>query len=127
MSESTRKYVENGIVFEEIIGETYRSVHALGGLTKINTQRLDSNTVVDIAYVFNNELSEYIEQSRTERPDPLPLEPGERITQLENESAMLTLELVDTRIRLDDTERRLEQSETEQAALLLELADKGVL
>ncbi|WP_391571925.1 hypothetical protein [Cohnella sp.] len=43
-----------------------------------------------------------------------------RIAQLENESAMLALELVDTQIRLD-------QAEAEQAALLLELVDKGVL
>ncbi|WP_373233315.1 hypothetical protein [Cohnella sp.] len=52
-------------------------------------------------------------------PPPVPV-PEDRITQLENESAMLALELVDTQIRLD-------QAETEQAALLLELIDKGGL
>jgi hypothetical protein len=52
--------------------------------------------------------------------EKLPDPPKDRIAQLENESAMLALELVDTQIRLD-------QAETEQAALLLELVDKGVL
>ncbi|WP_372636902.1 hypothetical protein [Cohnella sp.] len=46
--------------------------------------------------------------------------PEDRIVQLEDESTLLALELVDTQIRLD-------KAETEQAALLLELIDKGVL
>jgi len=46
------------------------------------------------------------------------------IADLENENAMLVLELVNEQIRLDDLERRLAQSESEQAAVLLELVDK---
>jgi len=65
----------------------------------------------------------YIKESIQAGP---PSEP-DRITQLENESAMLALELVDTQIRLDDTERRLEQSEAEQAALLLALVEAEVI
>jgi len=44
----------------------------------------------------------------------------ETVDRLEDESAMLSLELVDTQIRL-------EQAETEHASLLLELVDKGVI
>jgi hypothetical protein len=46
------------------------------------------------------------------------------LSQLEDENAMLALELVNEKIRLDGLERRLAQSESEQAALLLELVDK---
>jgi hypothetical protein len=72
-----------------------------------------------------------------------PPEPGpaDRIATLENEAALLALELVNTQTRLDqseadaaaallelvDTQTRLQQSEGDHAALLLELVDKGVI
>ncbi|GBG11327.1 hypothetical protein PAT3040_06128 [Paenibacillus agaridevorans] len=53
-------------------------------------------------------------------PHPAPIIPSDRVAKLEDEAAMLALELVDTQIRLD-------QSETDHASLLFELVDKGVL
>ncbi|MHA7963519.1 hypothetical protein ACX93W_05180 [Paenibacillus sp. CAU 1782] len=44
----------------------------------------------------------------------------ETVAALENESALMALELV-------DTQTRLQQSEADHAALLLELVDKGVI
>jgi hypothetical protein len=54
--------------------------------------------------------------------EPLVYRPplSEMVETLEGEAAMLALELVDTQIRLD-------QSETDHANLLFELVDKGVL
>lgn len=53
-------------------------------------------------------------------PEPIPEPEQDRITQLEEESAMLGLELMETQIRL-------EQVDDHNAWLLLELVDKGVL
>jgi hypothetical protein len=49
-----------------------------------------------------------------------PETPSQKIANLETENALLALELATTQLRL-------EQAEQEQAALLLELVDKGVL
>lgn len=46
--------------------------------------------------------------------------PADKIAMLENEAALLALELV-------DTQSRLQQSEDDHATLLLELVDKGVI
>lgn len=51
---------------------------------------------------------------------PIPEPDPDRIQQLETELAAVTLELVDTQIRLN-------VSESDHANLLLELVDKGVL
>ena len=57
-------------------------------------------------------------------PPPPPPEPGpslqDKVALLETENAFMAFELVQTQARLD-------QAEQEQAALLLELVDKGVL
>lgn len=55
------------------------------------------------------------------RPEPLPYEPvPSPIEQLEEENALLALELAQTQLRL-------EQAEQEQAALLLELVTREVI
>jgi len=56
------------------------------------------------------------------RPDPPPPpEPApDRISLLEDENALLALELAQTQVRLD-------QAEQEQAELLLELVSRGVI
>jgi hypothetical protein len=54
-----------------------------------------------------------------ELPKPEPTS-ADKIVTLENEAALLVLELV-------DTQTRLQQSETDHATLLLELVDKGVI
>ena len=54
-----------------------------------------------------------------ELPKPKPT-PTDKITTMENEAALLALELV-------DTQTRLQQSEADHAALLLELVNKGVI
>jgi hypothetical protein len=54
-----------------------------------------------------------------ELPKPEPT-PADKIVTLENEAALLALELV-------DTQARLQQSQADHAALLLELVDKGVI
>lgn len=75
-----------------------------------------------------------------ELPKPEPT-PADRVAMLENEAALLAMELVNTQTRLDqseadaattllelvDTQTRLHQSENDHAALLLELVNKGVL
>jgi len=52
--------------------------------------------------------------------EPLPPAPSDRIAQLEDEAAMIALELANTQIRLD-------QSESDQAALLLALVEAEVI
>ena len=54
------------------------------------------------------------------RNAPRPETDSEKIARLEEENAVIALELIDTQIRL-------EQSEREQASLLLELVEKGVI
>ncbi|WP_028609232.1 hypothetical protein [Paenibacillus harenae] len=58
------------------------------------------------------------EEIEAEKPKKTPDQL--RIEQLENESAMIAMELIDTQIAL-------EQTQSEQAALLLALIDGGVL
>jgi len=67
---------------------------------------------------FTGEWSE--EKYEPVHPQPPEPSPADRIAQLEEENALLALELIDTQIRL-------EQAQQEQAALLLELVDKGVI
>lgn len=77
-----------------------------------NGYRVDPNTEqILFSYPDPNE-----PETPTVYQTPLTLKVG----QLEDESAMLALELIDTQIRLD-------AAETEQANLLLELVDRGVL
>jgi len=117
-------FIENGNVYKRIETESGGSLTAyVGPIEKVETIRIDDETVADVTYQFDEESGQYVEQSRTERAEPLPPPPPsleDRIVQLEDESAMLALELVDTQIRL-------EQSENEQAALILELVEKGVI
>jgi len=63
--------------------------------TKTDAIRIDSQTVEDIVYQFDPEQGAYVEQSRRERNDPLPLEPEVRIEQLESENRELKLALAD--------------------------------
>lgn len=62
----------------------------------------------------------YPDPSEPEAPPVFRPSLTETVEALEGEAAMLALELVDTQIRLD-------QSETDHANLLFELVDKGVL
>jgi|GEM_PF-6104775 len=74
----------------------------------------DMNKPFDYLYDGETVTIRYIE------PSPPFVPEKSRIEVLEDEAAMLALELVDTQIRLD-------QSETDHAILLFELVDKGVL
>lgn len=65
-------------------------------------------------------LFSYPDPTEPEQPIVYRMPLTEAVERLEDESAMLSLELVDTQIRLD-------QAETEQANLLLMLVDKGVI
>jgi hypothetical protein len=47
-------------------------VKAMGTETKIETTRVDSETVEDITYTFDLDAGEYIEVSRNTRNEPLP-------------------------------------------------------
>jgi hypothetical protein len=66
--------------------------------------------------VIREKTPEEIEAERAQRTPA----PKSRVELLEEENALLTLELAQTQLRLD-------QAEQEQAALLLELVNKGVL
>jgi len=111
--------IENGNVFADY-GKA--RVH-VGLVEKTETIRIDSETVADVVYLFDLDAGQYVEQSRTERAEPLPPpepSPADRIAQLEEENALLALELAQTQIRLD-------QAEQEQAELLLTLVSEGVI
>lgn len=76
---------------------------------------------------FDNESGQWVEGATLEeieamKPQPVPPQPTpqERIEALENENALLAIELAQTQIRLD-------QAEQEQAALLFELVSRGVI
>ncbi|XID92494.1 hypothetical protein ACF3MZ_29200 [Paenibacillaceae bacterium WGS1546] len=96
----------------------------IGTETKTDTVRIDKQTVKNITYQFDFNVGEYVEQSSTMGVEPLTPDPDNRIAQLEAEMAKIVLELVDTQIRLANTERRLEQTEEERAGLLLEIIEK---
>jgi hypothetical protein len=53
------------------------SVFAVGSIEKVDTVRIDNDTVEDISYTFDIELGEYVEQSREQRysPDPDAISP----------------------------------------------------
>jgi len=79
---------------------------------------------VDVSGETPSLLFSYPDPEAAEEP-PIPRRAfSASIADLENENAMLAIELVNEQIRLDGLERRLAQSESEQAALLLELVDK---
>lgn len=64
---------QNGNAFKENNGETMH----VGTINKVETIRVDNNTVEDVTYAFDLELGEYVEQSRTQRnfPDPDAISP----------------------------------------------------
>lgn len=47
----------------------------IGTVEKVETVRIDNNTVEDISYTFNLEKGQYIETGRVTRNEPLPPEP----------------------------------------------------
>lgn len=108
------KIVENGLVYEVVeVGPGAIEMRLIGGMT---IERIEGDEKV--TYTFNEELGEYEETAR-EPYTPLEPEP-DPLSLLEEENALLALELVQTQLRL-------EQSEREQAALLLELVSRGVI
>jgi hypothetical protein len=85
----------------------------IGGLV---IERIEGDEKV--TYTFNEELGEYEETAREPYTPPEP-EP-DPLSLLEEENALLALELVQTQLRLD-------QVEQEQADLLLLLVSEGVV
>lgn len=78
------------VTYEERGGTVYRIVeYPNGGKTeealdeRIETIRIDNETVVDVVYVFDMEEGRYIELSRTERREPFPPPELDQITQLQ--------------------------------------------
>ncbi len=63
--------------------------------TRTDMLRIDSQTVEDIAYIFDSDQGAYVEHSRTTRIDPLPPDPPDRIVQLETENLELKLALAE--------------------------------
>lgn len=58
---------EIGMVYKIIDG----SYLLQGNVSKTETIRIDDQTVADVAYLFDLTIGEYVEQSRTERSEPL--------------------------------------------------------
>ena len=103
----------------------YAQINGVGRV--ISVTQLSSEVIADHMLLLDSEADvqpgDIYEEGAWKRSSPSKLE-SDHIAQLENESAMLAIELVNEQIRLDGLERRLAQSESEQAALLLELVDK---
>lgn len=71
-------------------------VFAVGAIEQVQTIRINNESVVDITYLFDLELGEYVEQSREEREEPLPPTPPtatEKIALLEQQLAQKTTQL----------------------------------
>lgn len=84
--------LENGQIYfqDEFVKYIY------GAPENVETVRLDSETVEDVFYTFDLELGEYVEQSRTERAEPLPPTPptdAEKIALLEQQLAQTNQDL----------------------------------
>jgi len=127
--------------------ETYPNSYFIDESTddgKALADKIAATRYYDLLFA-DNELVDIIEREPTaeeiEASKPQKSAGQIHIEQLEDESAMLSLELINTQIRQEQTEAeaamlalelintqiRLEQAETEQANLLLELVGKGVL
>lgn len=107
--------IEDGnVYFESIDGKMKRY---FGIANKTETNRIDANTVEDIAYIFDLELGDYVENTaipRVTRIDPLPVpEPSEidvigmqlvekdlQILELQSENEVIGQQLVDMDLRL---------------------------
>jgi predicted HicB family RNase H-like nuclease len=84
--------IENG----NVVYTDEKAAYLYGMVEKNETVRKDDQTVEDIIYMFDLELGQYVEQSRTEREEPLPpisQTPEQRITQLEEENVALRISL----------------------------------
>lgn len=72
---------ENGLLYRKISTNVGSSLEAVSE-KKVETVRIDDNTVIDITYNFDVNLGEYVEVSRTEREEPLLPEPIDELTSL---------------------------------------------
>ncbi len=91
-------FIDGGIVYFRIeLSEDSHITSFYGTVEKIETIRIDNDTVADVMYMFSleDEQYQYIEQSRTMRHDPLPPDPPDRIAQLETENLELKLALAE--------------------------------
>lgn len=80
--------IQNGNVYFQSSSE-FRHV---GIETKLETIRIDSETVEDVTYTFDVDLGEYVEQSREQRAESLPPTPesdSDKLARLELENVQL--------------------------------------
>ena len=99
--------VDDVVIVKEVDDDNENSYvqYELGPVIKVETERLNNTTVVDITSEFNFEFGKYYEQSRVEREEPLPPTPpteAEKITQLEAENAILKSRLTDVELFIAD-------------------------
>lgn len=88
----------------------------IGPATYTITERVNSQTVADTTHVFNLLTGVYDEESRTERVEPLPVSPPDRVAQLEAENLELKL-------ALSELAEAQEADKTETQLALAELAE----
>ena len=84
--------IQNGNVYYESASEFKQ----IGLETKIETIRIDNETVEDVTHTFDLELGEYVEQSREQRAETLPPQPiseSDKIAQLEQQLVQTNTDL----------------------------------
>lgn len=86
---------ETGEVYKKIISESGGQSFEAINETKVETIRLDSETVADVTYQFDFEAGMYVEQSRDERAEPLPPESVGRLALLEQEQLAVKLAIAE--------------------------------
>lgn len=89
----------NGLLYKLIVQDGEIRVYEAMNYEKVETIRIDENTVEDVSSQFDLTLGEYVETGRVTRAEPLPPPEPDRIAQLEQENDALTAETVQLRAR----------------------------